>query len=294
MQGSAVAQSLLQSQQNFIVQALTCKPESEKAQQLSRLSADVVKADGFNDNEMKAALRDAWGFWLNTHHHDPIYTDTKAVTTPGRPTNEDLGHCLVALAADVGVKVFIYSTRESPAKLTNGKAPVPGMDAKRRVELFAREFKEFEAVIRAWPAWYFENFINPEYAKAFGGFSIYTDDEGYLTFTSPRVGGQEKVQTISMADDFGEMVHGMFLSPQVWNYCTIPCMSDSFSYKNMVRTFMEDLYMDFPMHENTVLVELRDVYRYMQSTNGCRERSRMFGARKKRSLSELSHPTRDG
>lgn len=52
----------------------------------------------------------------------------KAVTTPGGPTDEDLGRRLVALAADAGVKVFIYSTCESPGELTNGKAPVPGMD----------------------------------------------------------------------------------------------------------------------------------------------------------------------
>lgn len=29
-----------------------------------------------------------------------------------------------------------------------------------------------------------------------------------------------------------------------------------------------DSYMDFPTHGNTVLVELQDVYRYMQSANG--------------------------
>ncbi|KAL5044877.1 hypothetical protein BDW71DRAFT_198759 [Aspergillus fruticulosus] len=272
-QGTAITRSLLQSQQNFIVRALTRKPESEKAQELSRLGADVTKADGFNDNEMKAALMDAWGFWLNTHHHDP------AVTTPNGPTDEDLGRRLVTLAAEAGIKVFIYSTCESPAEITNGKAPVPGMDAKRRVELFARRFKQFDAVIGAWPAWYFENFIDPEFAQAFGGFPIYPDDEGYLTFTSPRVGGQGKVQTISVADDFGEMVHGMFLNPQVWKNRTIPCMSNSFSYEDMVKTFTEvtgkraryipmDSYMDFPTNGNSVLVELRDVYRYMQSVNG--------------------------
>ncbi|KAJ0377223.1 hypothetical protein COL922a_014116, partial [Colletotrichum nupharicola] len=101
-QGTAITLSLLQSKQNFIVRALTRKPESEKAQKLSALGAEVFKADGFNDDEMKAALENAWGFWLNTHHHDP------AVTDPEGPTDEDLGRRLATLAAVAGVKVFIY------------------------------------------------------------------------------------------------------------------------------------------------------------------------------------------
>jgi hypothetical protein len=72
VQGAAVALSLLKSQQNFTVRALTRNPESEKAQELAKLGAEVVKADGFNDDSMKAALTGAWGFWLNTHHHDPV------------------------------------------------------------------------------------------------------------------------------------------------------------------------------------------------------------------------------
>jgi hypothetical protein len=77
-QGTAVALSLLQSKQNFVVRAITRNPKAPKAQALARLGAQVVKADGFNDYEMLAALSGAWGFWLNTHHHDPVssYSET--------------------------------------------------------------------------------------------------------------------------------------------------------------------------------------------------------------------------
>ncbi|KAL3472033.1 nmrA-like family protein [Aspergillus californicus] len=278
-QGTAITLSLLESQQNFAVRALTRNPQSAKARNLARLGAQIVRADGHNDNDMRAALEGAWGFWLNTHHHDA------AVTKPDGPTDEDLGRRLVTLAAEAGVKVFIYSTCDSPAKITAGKAPAPGMDAKHRVELFAREFSSFEAVIGAWPAWYFENFIDPEYAGAFGGFPLHPDKEGYLTFTSPRVGGDSgngskgTVQTISVADDFGEMVHALFLNPHKWHGCTVPLMSDAFSYEDMVAAFTEvtgkkaryipmDSYKDFPTHGDSVLVELQDVYRYMQNANG--------------------------
>ncbi|KAL4947845.1 hypothetical protein BDW69DRAFT_105496 [Aspergillus filifer] len=272
-QGTAITLSLLQSKQKFSVRALTRNPDSEKAQNLARLGAEVVRADGHNDDDMRAALEGAWGFWLNTHHHDA------AVLQPNGPTDEDLGRRLVTLAAEDRIKVFIYSTCGSPGKITNGKAPVPGMDAKHRVELFAREFPTFEAVIGAWPAWYFENFIDTEYAAAFGGFPMHPDEEGYLTFTSPRLGGDETVQTVSVADDFGEMVHALFLNPSKWHGCTVPLMSDAFSYEGMVEAFTGvtgkkaryipmDSYKDFPTHGDSVLVELQDVYRYMQNANG--------------------------
>jgi hypothetical protein len=126
--------------------------------------------------------------------------------------------------------------------LADNSTSILKQPAKSRVELFARSIPSFDAVIGAWPAWYFENFLDPEYAQAFGGFPLYPDAEGYLTFTSPRIGGQGTVQTVSVADDFGEMVHAMFLDAETWAGCTVPCMSDSFSYEDMVAAFMEGTY----------------------------------------------------
>jgi uncharacterized protein YbjT (DUF2867 family) len=71
-QGTALTLSLLQSKQDFVVRAITRNPQSAKAGALARLGAQVVKADGFNDDAMLGALSGAWGFWLNTHHHDPV------------------------------------------------------------------------------------------------------------------------------------------------------------------------------------------------------------------------------
>ncbi|KAF7158713.1 hypothetical protein CNMCM5623_003877 [Aspergillus felis] len=270
-QGTAVSLSLLQSKQNFVVRAITRNPKAPKAQALARLGAQVVKADGFNDDEMLAALSGAWGFWLNTHHHDP------ALLTPEGPDDEAFGKRLVALAAKAGIKVFIYSTCESPAQFTYNKAPVPGMDGKNRVEMFARSFKEFDSVIGAFPGWYMENFLSEEYVTCFGGFPSVPDAEGYLTFHSPRWGGHEKVQFISIADDFGEMVHGMFLNPAKWKNKTIQCFSDAFTYDDMTKIFTEvtgkkaryvpmESYNDFPTHGSTVLEEIQDVFRL--STTG--------------------------
>lgn len=71
-QGFPIASSLLKSKKEFVVRALTRRPSSEKAKELAKLGAEVVKADGFSEVDMTGALTGAWGFWLNTDHHDPV------------------------------------------------------------------------------------------------------------------------------------------------------------------------------------------------------------------------------
>lgn len=113
--------------------------------------------------------------------------------------------------------------------------------AKNRVVKYAQQFKEFDAVIGATLGWYFENFITPEFAKAFGGFPLFPDDEGFHTFSCPvlNVNGGGKIQHIAMADDFGEMVHGLFLDPLRYKNQIVQCLSDAFSFEEMIEIFKE-------------------------------------------------------
>lgn len=71
-QGGAVCRSLLESKQNFKIRAITRNALSEKARELSDLGAEVVQANGFNNDEMLSALAGVWGFWLNTNRYDPV------------------------------------------------------------------------------------------------------------------------------------------------------------------------------------------------------------------------------
>lgn len=106
---------------------------------------------------------------------------------------------------------------------------------------YARQFTEFDAVIGATLGWYFENFITPGFAEAFGGFPLSPDNEGIHTFTCPvlNVNGGGKIQHIAMADDFGEMIHGLFLDPLRYKNQIVQCLSDAFSFEEMVETFKE-------------------------------------------------------
>lgn len=106
---------------------------------------------------------------------------------------------------------------------------------------YAQQFPEFDAVIGATLGWYFENFTTPEFAKAFGGFPLFPDNEGIYTLNCPqlKVGGGGKIQHVAMADDFGEMVHGLFLDPLKYRNQIVQCLSDAFSFEEMIEVFKE-------------------------------------------------------
>jgi uncharacterized protein YbjT (DUF2867 family) len=70
-QGGSVARSLLKNER-FSVRAITRNPNSDAAKTLVSLGADVVKADGFNRDEMKAAFSGSWGAFVNTQSEDPV------------------------------------------------------------------------------------------------------------------------------------------------------------------------------------------------------------------------------
>ena len=70
-QGGAVARSLLKNN-NFAVRGITRNPGSDAAKALASLGAEMVKADGFNKDEMKAAFEGSWGAFVNTQSEDPV------------------------------------------------------------------------------------------------------------------------------------------------------------------------------------------------------------------------------
>lgn len=88
---------------------------------------------------------------------------------------------------------------------------------KYKVEQYAKSLGKFKNIVIVNPAWYFENFLVKEVAPVFGGFPYFPDDEGYLTFRVPRWGGDNKVPFLSISQDYGDIVHGVFLDPVRWN-----------------------------------------------------------------------------
>jgi uncharacterized protein YbjT (DUF2867 family) len=195
-----VVRSLLRDKSGeFKVRGITRNPDSDAAKALAALGVEVVKADGLKKDEMVEAFKGSWGVFVNTNSDDPALDEKTG------PTETDLGRLIVDSAAEAGVQHFVYSGMASAAKITEGAIPADAFDEKNEIGNYAQNKGAFSTTTVVSAGWYLENFFNKEFAGLFGGFPFEADEEGFLTFRSPKWGGKEDVPFISIRDDFGRI-----------------------------------------------------------------------------------------
>lgn len=85
--------------------------------------------------------------------------------------------------------------------------------------------------------WYMENHLDESLAPILGGFPFQTDEDGYYTLRVPRWGGNEEMPFISLSDDYGDLVHGVFLQPEKYNGQLVQGISESATATQLVETF---------------------------------------------------------
>ncbi|EQL00659.1 NmrA family protein [Ophiocordyceps sinensis CO18] len=123
--------------------------------------------------------------------------------------------------------------------MTGGKIRMKAMQMKNEIEKYARQPGKFATVTPINAGWYLENFLSKETAPIFGGFPHVVDDEGYLTFRVPHWGGDEQVPFLSIGDDYGDIVHGIFLDPASYNGHVVHGASHLLSFDQLVADFEE-------------------------------------------------------
>ncbi|KAL9611184.1 MAG: hypothetical protein Q9167_004169 [Letrouitia subvulpina] len=257
-QGGSVARSLLQNKANrFKVRAVTRKPESEASKLLASLGATVVKADGWDREEMIEAFND-----------------------PEGPTESDFGKNIVDSAAMAGVKHLVFSSGPPSTEMTGGKVGMKAMDMKNKIETYARSKKEFSTFTAIIAGGNLENLLYKEIAPVFGGFPHFPDPEGYLTYKTPLWGGEEDFPWISIADDFGDLVHGILLDPDRWNNKIIHGVSEILSCDKMATAFQEvtgkksryvpvlPSWEAFDTHGVPELEDIKNMFGFTQLTGG--------------------------
>ncbi|KAF7542925.1 hypothetical protein G7Z17_g11162 [Cylindrodendrum hubeiense] len=233
-QGGSVASSLVQNKdKEFSVRGITRNPDSDKAKALASQGVEVVKADGFVKEQVIEAFRGSWGVFVNTNSDDP------AVNQPGGPTETDLGKLIVDAAAEAGVRHFVYSGMESASEITNGDVPNAAFDEKHEIGEYAKSKGVFATVNIVSPGWYMENHLIKEIAPVMGGFPFDADEEGYLTLKVPRWGGNEEIPFISIIEDYGDIVHGVFLAPEKYNGRLVQAISASETTDKFVSDFQK-------------------------------------------------------
>ena len=142
-QGGAVARELLARKQ--AVRAMTRKPESDAANALGRLGAEVVKGDLDDPESLKRAIRGAWGVFA-----------VQNTWEAGVEKEEVQGKRTAELAKQGGVHHFVYTSVGSAQRRTG----IPHFDNKWRVEETVRALG-FPSHVILRPVFFMDNFLSP-------------------------------------------------------------------------------------------------------------------------------------
>jgi uncharacterized protein YbjT (DUF2867 family) len=169
-QGGALARALLQ--RGHRIRAFVRNPESDKARQLGRLGAELVKGD-FDD---PASLRKA------AAGVEAVFAmGTPRQAGPKEETRQ--GIAIVDAAKEAKVRHLLYSSVSDADRDTG----VPHFDSKYEVERHIRSVDVPYTIVA--PVYFYENFLSP--------FTLPGLKEGRLTMSLP---AERKLQAIALAN----------------------------------------------------------------------------------------------
>ncbi|PLN80794.1 NmrA family protein [Aspergillus taichungensis] len=273
-QGGPVVRSLLKNSA-FRVRAITRKPGSEAAKALRELGAEIVQGNGWNKEDMVSAFSGSWGAYVNTDSDGSCFWD------PNSPTEFDLGRNIIDAMIEAGtVKHLVYSSFIDSSAFTNGQAGIIAADMKAKIERYAKDSGYFETVCPLYQGWYMDIFRRQDYARALGGFPYFPDDDGFRTLRVPQWGADKDMALpwISLEDDYGDVVHGIFLEPENFDGRVIPVVSDIRTYPEVVELLQSvsgqkaryERVKDWKAHfgDSHHGRQTRSIYEYGRFTNG--------------------------
>jgi len=191
-QGGSVVDALLGSKE-WKVRAVTRNVASDKAKNLAKRGAEVVKAD-FGDREaILAAFKGATAVFAVT---------ISDWTTKDFAGEEKQGKELVDLAVESGTKIFVWSTSTNVQKETGGKITVPQFENKQRVEEYARE--KGLTVLAVNPGFFASNVVNFFHGKK--------EDDGSYTYFAPV--RHDVAAPILYGPEYGQLVRLALQKPE--------------------------------------------------------------------------------
>ncbi|KAL3480893.1 NAD(P)-binding protein [Aspergillus californicus] len=228
--GGSVARSL-HDNPNFLVKVTSRNPHTEKARGIASLGIQVIKADSWHASKLDTAFTGAWGVFLNTDSEDASFKGEI-----GQP-EQDMGRIVIDAARRQGVQHFVYAGLPDVDGVTQGAVSVVSFHSKGLISRYGRQ-AGFESFVNVNVGWMMENFWNPLYEVSFGGFARVPDAEGFLTIKLFAMGNDpESTPWTSVRDDYGDIVHGVFLGPVPWNGQVIWAVSASLSFEQVATTY---------------------------------------------------------
>ncbi|KAJ5630180.1 hypothetical protein N7528_003837 [Penicillium herquei] len=236
--GRSVAISLHKNDR-FKVSVITRDAQSHKAKALSSLGINVVTANNWDGDALIQAMSDSWGLFINIDSDNP----DENWKSGKKPTEFDMGRNIIDSAIKAGVAHLVHASLPFASELTKGELPMVSFNDKARVSRYmmeAADLKKIETATIVNAGWFLENSFDPKYVQSFGGFATSVDDEGFFTWKTPPMGNvPESVPWLAVADDYGDMVHGVFLEPERWNCQYIDGVSESVGFAELTSKFQK-------------------------------------------------------
>ncbi|KOS42295.1 hypothetical protein ACN38_g6804 [Penicillium nordicum] len=232
-QGGAVVRSLVQNK-SFKVRGITRYPSSKASQDLVALGVEVVKADGWKEEEITAAFAGSWAAFVNTNSDDPRFMDAEG------PTEFELGKSIIdGIIKTATVKHLIYSSAVSTSGYSGGVVKAKTTEMKSEIERYAVNTGYFETFCPVYAGFYMELFASKDMARVFGGFPFFPDENGVTTLCTPRWGTEKDMPAgwISVNEDFGDIVHGVLTEPEKYHKKGVEALSDACSFPDVASCF---------------------------------------------------------
>jgi len=170
-QGGAVARELLSA--GYKVRAMTRKPESEQARELTKLGAEVVKGDFDDPDSVRNAVKGAWGVFAMQNTWEA-----------GVEKEEEQGKNFARISKEEGVQHYVYTSVASADR----KSGIPHFENKNRVEQTVKDLG-FPSYTILRPVFFMENWLTPWFKPAI--------DEGNLAIA---VKPETKLQMVTVED----------------------------------------------------------------------------------------------
>lgn len=233
-QGSSVAKELLKDG-TFAVRATTKNTESDAAKELTEKGAQVVRCDQWNEEELREAMKGAYGVFAVTNFWDP--------NTKGK--EKELGDKVAKVAKEVGVEHYLWSTLPDVEKICNNKYIVAHFTQKANVDdtVRAQGFK-YHTFIAA--GFYYNNVIRiPD---------LVTEENGVVTFNFPI--REDDILPMYDTDDTGLAALAALKAPEEWNDKYIALVGTNEPFKIVIEQF-EKVTGKLAKHNSVPLEEVK-------------------------------------
>jgi uncharacterized protein YbjT (DUF2867 family) len=230
-QGGGLIRSILNDKSGgFTARALTRNVNSEKAQSLANIGAEVMAADVDDEKSLEKAFAGAYGVYAVTffwEHFSPEKENAQAQSIAKAAKAAGVKHIIWSTLEDT--RNFIPLTDNRMPTLGNGKYKVPHFDGKGESNKYFTEQKLPVTFLNT--SFYWDNFI-------YFGMGPKKGADGKLSLSIPM--GDKKLPGIA-AEDIGKSAYGIFKKGNEFIGKTVAITGENLTGKRMAESFTKAL-----------------------------------------------------